>query len=536
MLKKYYYSINVPILVFWWLLVCWTFSTAWPRPFDDPKNFIFYLGAGLISLGYFFKNRIFKISLTLPLFFLAFYLLAVFLSLGNPLYENLLSVSRLLLWIGLAYVLTQLPLPALTKLFPWTVISACFIVLISILHFHEILFVPIPGYFYWPIGFIAYFGEFLALHLPIGLCLLMQANSFSKKILWGFALLLISSGVWLSGNRASFLGICAASILLGVHYIKISSLHRKNVLLLFVILTAALFVVQKIHPKNLQYTSTLENFSRFFQKDFDWDRRTNNRWTPMLYTLDMIREKPYRGWGLGSFRFVFPKFAQQRKTQWVISDQFWTMHPHNEILNQFAEVGIFGGIAFLGFWGSLFFFGIGSLSEQDRDKKLLLLTSLAGVIISFVHWQFSTNFLFPLSRLFAAFYLALLWQLGRTRHQKTISLAAPFFRYGILLCLISLIIFVSTYQMSLFFVQKNIQAKNMEESLNSARAAHSLAPYAFDPLFQYAKTNLKAYNLDIAHQAITELSHHFPYVPQVLLLKTIRERENNGSENESKNF
>ncbi|MBI2981186.1 MAG: hypothetical protein HYY44_02610 [Deltaproteobacteria bacterium] len=118
----------------WWLALYWTFSSRWPRPFDDWKNSLLYVGGGLFCLYFLWQRRkepAFRFNV--PVLFLFLYLVVSLLSLQRPLYEGGLAFARLILWVGVGWALWQLKKETLFRIARLGLFSASLIALLSFL-------------------------------------------------------------------------------------------------------------------------------------------------------------------------------------------------------------------------------------------------------------------------------------------------------------------------------------------------------------------------------------------------------------------
>src|SRR5258708_35108404 len=67
-------------------------------------------------------------------------------------------------------------------------------------------------------------------------------------------------------------------------------------------------------------------------------------------TLDMIRNRPLRGVGLGNFSKEFERGYDLQ----LIAEGRSSLHAHNLWLHQYAELGVIGGTAYLALWVCVF--------------------------------------------------------------------------------------------------------------------------------------------------------------------------------------
>jgi len=521
----------ITFLIFWWLSLLWTYHSAWPHPFDDWKNGLFYLGGGLLFGYQLLKNKThFRLSLhgtTLSLFIYGFSILFSLWN-GNALYEGLLEASRLFLWIGFAWSLSKLQESEWITLLKISVLSAAMISGFHGLQLRGIHFCENFFYSYnlniAPVGYISDYGTFMAAHAPLVAFLLIKSRHYCAKILWVLCFILIFYGLWISATRASF-----AALFLAIFFGSALLVYRKifswKLLLVSFITMATIFVLfQKLQPIGLRQPVMYRLQTFVLAKD-DVSQMSPDRWQGYLATLHMSRRYIFSGWGLGSFRFVFPEY-DHRTGSHSSSARFLYIHPHNEVLHQLSEVGLIGLIAFLSFWILLFYKGCRLLKNprMDPHTSLWIVLSMVGLIVYAVSCQFDANYLFPLSRLLIALFGGILWRkISPSPEALPEALKQIPLRRGpeLLLIFVALTtLFLSAFQFSLYAVAKSKNAVNPPINSKEARFwAHSaflFSPGAFDPLYTYAISELDQGNFDQAKEAMNFLYRQYPYVPLVL--------------------
>jgi len=97
------------------------------------------------------------------------------------------------------------------------------------------------------------------------------------------------------------------------------------------------------------------------------------------YSIQMIRDYPLLGVGLGNWKIRIPQYGTERlRSQY---GEVYFLRPHNDFLWVFAETGIGGFIGYLLIFGLLFYyFSKIIFSSADYQIKLLALMMLFGVI------------------------------------------------------------------------------------------------------------------------------------------------------------
>ncbi|MCK5839323.1 MAG: O-antigen ligase family protein, partial [Bacteroidales bacterium] len=115
-----------------------------------------------------------------------------------------------------------------------------------------------------------------------------------------------------------------------------------------------------------------------------------NRWQS---AIRMFQEKPFFGWGPGTYQFFYAPF-QRSKEKTIISTNFGDLgNAHSEYIGPLAESGLFGmitmlAIVFAAIWTGLRVF---KRSENNEIKLLALVTMLA--LVSYFAHGLLNNFL-----------------------------------------------------------------------------------------------------------------------------------------------
>ena len=115
-----------------------------------------------------------------------------------------------------------------------------------------------------------------------------------------------------------------------------------------------------------------------------------NRWQA---ALRMFNERPFLGWGPGTYQFLYAPF-QRSKEKTIISTNAGDMgNAHSEYIGPMAEQGIFGLFSVLLLITFAIITALKVYKKSDDDEvRLLSLLMMLGLISYFVH-GFLNNFL-----------------------------------------------------------------------------------------------------------------------------------------------
>ncbi|QQR79662.1 MAG: O-antigen ligase family protein [Deltaproteobacteria bacterium] len=394
------------IFLFWWIALQWVYSSQFPSPEEDMKGLLFYGGACVFFLIFFQKKKPVISSLTV---LLMAYLLMACLSLNSGIawYDGWIEIGRLILWMVAAVLFVQISEAYIERLLNVSIISSSLIALGTLLEASGIAtwkHLPIVLTNMTPIGHVSYYGLFMAGSFLIALSVYFNSQNYHRQILGALASALTFAALWHTGTRSNLVGLLMGLLVAGGLILKFKKFSKTHFIKLFLILGLVFLSVQ-LSPtpyRGVRTTARFQAMTQVLEKQdaVTLDGASSQRWRLGKKSWEMIREKPFLGWGVDSYRFVYPEFAHGM--DYTINS--WIMHPHNEIFHQWATVGLFGLILFVFFWSYLCFNSYQKLKKlnsatQDFSKIIL---GLSGVVLMLGSWQFDTNYQQPLSRAFMA--------------------------------------------------------------------------------------------------------------------------------------
>ncbi len=144
----------------------------------------------------------------------------------------------------------------------------------------------------------------------------------------------------------------------------------------------------------------------------------HQRWLTLDYTLRMIVEHPWRGWGLGMFEPAFQNFMAALPFDNPSREMM--QHPHNETLFIWAEGGVLalaGGLCLLWGWVVLF----------RRRKNVWQWAALLTTLPILLHTQVE----FPLYYSVAHFFALLLLMAAADGQPRMLHIRAAFLRQAL---------------------------------------------------------------------------------------------------------
>ncbi len=117
-------------------------------------------------------------------------------------------------------------------------------------------------------------------------------------------------------------------------------------------------------------------------------------------TISIIKDNPIKGYGVGNHKLAIMKVEAPQKFNFIVSD-----HAHNDFLEMWSELGIFGLIIYLLFFASAFFLFIKTQWKTNISKTTRFI-SFVG-LLCVVTYMNDAMFNFPLERADCQLYLAL---------------------------------------------------------------------------------------------------------------------------------
>jgi len=247
----------------------------------------------------------------------------------------------------------------------------------SILKFQQILLIPALlvasyGIFEYLLGFsegrvVSFFGNpnylsvYLLLFIPISLGLVTETSlSNVKRWFAGIVFIACSCALLLTLSRGAWLGTIVALTLFTVLKDK-----RFLVLLLIIALIIPFVVPDYVIDRFKTITSINSNMDRI------------NLWST---TIEIIRDHPILGVGIGNFRPVYAEYAQGKLMA----------HTHNIFLQFTVELGIPGLLFIIYFLYLLGKIALTILKKYDFNKKGggLVLGLIMALLALFIDLQF----------------------------------------------------------------------------------------------------------------------------------------------------
>lgn len=239
------------------------------------------------------------------------------------------------------------------------------------------------------------YGAVLAFFLPItGCCFFLPQNNSLHKIFYAVLTGILLIGFYLSFSRAAWISFIVS---IGVWLIlklkiKLSWLIVSGLLIGSVLFFYADDILYKMSRNSQDSSGNLtEQFQSMSNISTDASNVERlNRWNS---AFGMIRERPFLGWGPGTYQFQYAPF-QKSQFKTIISTNFGDGgNCHSEYIGPCAETGFPGLLTVLALVFCSLCTGIRTYNHtNDKTDRLYCLMMTLALITYFVH-GFLNNFL-----------------------------------------------------------------------------------------------------------------------------------------------
>ncbi len=239
------------------------------------------------------------------------------------------------------------------------------------------------------------YGVILALFVPIMLGLSLDKSvSGKQRILAATAEAILLVALYLSYSRAAWVGIGFAVIVLIIVklHIRFKWIALTTAFLLIFFFTFQFEILARLE-KNKQDASA--NFIEHVQSIFNISSDASNlerinRWQS---ALRMFSERPFLGWGPGTYQFEYSPF-QRASEKTIISTDLGDMgNAHSEYIGPLAESGILGLLSVLIIMVTVIYTGLNVYRKAASSQtRILALSATLALITYYVHGTMN-NFL-----------------------------------------------------------------------------------------------------------------------------------------------
>ena len=213
--------------------------------------------------------------------------------------------------------------------------------------------------------------------IPLALFLFIKSKSKIYKYLLLAIIAISVFDILIIGSRSAIYGVYLLLLSLISFFLFQKKLIffeiNKKTLLKPIFIIISVFILQNILYTNSK--SNLQAIDRSLQLTNDFS--INYRLKLWESSLEMIKDYPLLGIGIGNWKIISIKYAKNYMKQYSVPK-----HAHNDFIHVMAETGILGGLFYLLFFVSPFYFIVKKYSSfSTREKELSIFLSLSLIFI-----------------------------------------------------------------------------------------------------------------------------------------------------------
>ena len=232
------------------------------------------------------------------------------------------------------------------------------------------------------------YGAVIALFIPFFIGFSLRKDSSQSQQLANFIVLFILIlGIIFSYSRAAWISMIFALMVYGIIALKIKfSWVMAGTFILAGLFYLFSFQLMDRLERNKQDSST--NFTEHIQSMSNISSDASNlerinRWNS---ALRLYSERPFWGWGPGTYQFVYAPF-QRSKEKTIISTNTGDMgNAHSEYIGPLSESGILGMLTFIAIVIAATITGLRVYKRaESKEVKLISLVILLGLMSYFAH-------------------------------------------------------------------------------------------------------------------------------------------------------
>ena len=235
----------------------------------------------------------------------------------------------------------------------------------------------------------------IAMFLPLTIGFVFDKDvKQNTRILSGIVSLIFITAMVLSYTRAAWISLAIALMVFIIFYFRI----RFSIVFLALTTMLVLFfsfrtqIMIKLERNRAQsatdFNKHLQSISNISTDASNLERI--NRWHSAMRMFD---EKPFFGWGPGTYQFKYAPFQQSKEKTIISTNAGDGGNAHSEYIGPLAESGVFGLLTFAMVLISVMYMVARLYSNtMDREIKLFTLSIFLGLVTYMVHGALN-NFL-----------------------------------------------------------------------------------------------------------------------------------------------
>ena len=249
-----------------------------------------------------------------------------------------------------------------------------------------------------------FLAGFFIIVLPLSIAFTFMSHQKLHRTIFFLFTVLIFIAILFTKTRGAWVSVALGTAFffyIARHDIKIRKKGMVLALLLFAIFTIAIVRLGEVGKSS---------FAGRFKSIFNPEESSNkHRILMWRSSLDMIKDSPWIGIGVGTFEMNYPRYQGKYLRLKEYSNYTGsTIHAHNEYVETAAETGILGIGSLIWFIIAIFKYGSDLLKNREREERLLVVALLSGIATTLFYGLFSFPFHMPTSSMLFWFFIGIL--------------------------------------------------------------------------------------------------------------------------------
>lgn len=238
------------------------------------------------------------------------------------------------------------------------------------------------------------YGAMLVMFIPFILFFTMN-KKYSAAIKFSAVLLFIIYIIALifSYTRAAWVSVLAAA---AVYILLLLRIQFRTVVLLSIVFAGIVYIFQTQIVMKLERNrqDAAEEFSKHIQSisNISTDASNLERLNRWSAAFRMFKERPFLGWGPGTYSFEYAPFQSTHEKTIVSTNMGDRGNAHSEYIGPLCESGVLGTLTFLAIIITVLSMGFRLYYTTHDETKKMVLVTLLGFITYIVHGALN-NFL-----------------------------------------------------------------------------------------------------------------------------------------------
>jgi len=249
-----------------------------------------------------------------------------------------------------------------------------------------------------------HYAGYMEMVIPLAIGFIFHIKDINKKILLGFITMVMTASVFMTLSRAGMISlICSFLFLLVMLMLKKNLKSPLKMVVFFIFISSLIFLI---------YLGVLDDALNeiFTLTDSDLLSQQNRPWA-WKDSLNILKDFPIFGSGLGTFGYIFPQYRS-----FYLQARY--AYAHNDYLQALVECGVLGFSIVL--WGIIAFSRAAFKYSKKDNISLCLLTSVVAIGI---HSFFDFNLHIPANAIMLVIIISLLisWNYIKNKHKSDFS-------------------------------------------------------------------------------------------------------------------